>query len=95
MAKRLYVGNLSYQTTESGLNELFAQVGEVASVAVITDRDTGANRGFAFVEMVTDEAARDAIQRFDGYTLDDRQIKVNEAKERSDGPSRGGGRSRY
>jgi RNA recognition motif-containing protein len=94
VAKKLYVGNISFDTTETGLHTLFAQAGEVASVAIITDRDTGANRGFAFVEMATPEAAQTAIERFDGSTLDDRQIKVNEAKERTNAGSTGS-RSRY
>jgi RNA recognition motif-containing protein len=94
LAKKLYVGNLSYNTTESGLQTLFAEAGEVTSVAIITDRETGAKRGFAFVEMATDEASKSAIQRFDGYNLDDRQIKVNEARERTTG-GRVGNHSRY
>lgn len=94
MAKKLYVGNLSYDTTENSLQTLFAGAGEVVSVAIITDRETGANRGFAFVEMATDEGSRNAIERFDGYSMDDRQIKVNEAKERPSG-GRSGSRSRY
>lgn len=94
MTKRLYIGNLSYDTTESSLQTLFAEAGEVVSVAIITDRETGANRGFGFVEMATEEGTRNAIERFDGYSMGDRQIKVNEAKERvSNGHS--GARPRY
>jgi len=66
MAKKIYVGNLSYQITEADLNELFAQVGAVGSVQIITDRDTGRSKGFAFVEMNDDEAAEKAITRFNG-----------------------------
>jgi RNA recognition motif-containing protein len=94
VAKKLYIGNLSYNTTENALRDLFAEAGEVASVAIITDRETGANRGFGFVEMATDQGCADAIRRFDGFTLDDRALKVNEARDRDAAP-RGGGRSRY
>lgn len=94
MTKKLYIGNLSYDTTESGLQSLFSEAGEVTSVAIITDRETGANRGFAFVEMATDEAMQSAIERFDGYNLDNRQLKVNEAKDRPAAGSNGGGRDR-
>ncbi len=91
MAKKLYVGNLSYDVTEAQLRELFAQVGEVTEINVITDRDTGRPKGFAFVQMATDEAAQAAIQRFNGYSLDNRTLTVNEARpreERSSGGSR-------
>jgi RNA recognition motif-containing protein len=95
MAKNIYVGNLNYDTTEDTLRELFAAHGEVASVNVITDRYTGRARGFAFVEMATDEAAAAAIAALDGQTVDGRQLKVNEAKpRRSGGGDRGGGRDR-
>lgn len=96
MAKKLYVGNLSYNTTEAQIRELFSQAGQVDSVALITDRDTGRAKGFGFVEMGTDEAAQDAIKRFNGYNLDDRALTVNEARpreERSGGGGFGGGRS--
>lgn len=80
MTKKLYIGNLPYSTTETVLRELFAQAGEVTDVAIITDRDTGRSRGFAFVEMATDAAARQAIHQLDGKTLDDRTITVAEAR---------------
>jgi RNA recognition motif-containing protein len=95
MAKKLYVGNLSYNTTQDAVRELFEQVGEVAEVSLITDRDTGRPKGFGFVEMATEEAAQDAIKRFNGYTLDNRALTVNEARpreERSGGGGFGGGR---
>jgi RNA recognition motif-containing protein len=92
MAKKLYVGNLNYNTTEAQVRELFAQAGEVVSVAIIMD-ETGRSKGFGFVEMQTDEAASDAIKRFNNLTLDRRNIVVNEARPREDrsGGYRGGG----
>jgi RNA recognition motif-containing protein len=90
MTTKLYVGNLSYETTEEELQELFAQAGSVASVALPTDRETGRPRGFGFVEMSSEEEARKAITMFNGQTLRDRQIKVNESRPREEG---GGGRS--
>jgi RNA recognition motif-containing protein len=95
MAKKLYIGNLSYDTTEDGLRTLFADVGPVESVSVITDRMTGRSRGFAFVEMATDEAAAEAISRLNGQMVDGREISVAEARpprQRDDRP--GGGRPR-
>jgi cold-inducible RNA-binding protein len=90
MAKKIYVGNMSYDTTESALRELFAAHGEVVSVSVVTDRDTGRPRGFAFVEMASDAAANAAISALDGQSLDGRALKVNEARPPA---TRGGGRS--
>jgi len=98
MTKKLYVGNLSYNTTEQQLRDLFSQVGQVDSVALITDRETGRAKGFGFVEMNTEEASKEAIKRFNGYTLDDRNLTVNEARPREERPSRGGfggGRSSF
>jgi cold-inducible RNA-binding protein len=91
MTTKLYVGNLSYETTEQELQELFAQAGGVASVALPTDRDTGRPRGFGFVEMSSEDEARKAISMFDGQTLRDRQLKVNESRPREEGGSRSGG----
>lgn len=99
MSKRLYVGNLPYSVTESGLQELFATVGEVTSVAVITDRETGRSKGFAFVEMSTEEQAKQAIARINGKVVGERTITVAEAREQTPrsgglGGRRGGGRDR-
>lgn len=93
-ALRLYVGSLSYQTTEQELADLFGQVGQVVSATVITDRDSGRSKGFGFVEMSNDDEARKAIDQLNGTTLGSRQIIVNEARERRDnsyGGNRGGG----
>jgi len=84
VATKLYVGNLSFQTQEDGLREHFAQFGEVLSANIVSDRDTGRSRGFGFVEMSSDEEARNAINALDGQELDGRQLKVNEAKPRED-----------
>ena len=94
MGNKLYVGNLAFQTEESGLRAHFAQYGEVTSANIITDRDTGRSRGFGFVEMGSDEEARRAQEGSDGYELDVRQIKVNEAKPRENRNS-GGYNDRY
>ncbi len=91
MGTRLYVGNLSYSTTEEELQELFSQAGAVASVSLPTDRATGRMRGFGFVEMASDNEAQEAIQKFNGYTLRDRQLTVNEARPREERGSGGGG----
>jgi len=80
MTKKLYVGNLSYTTTEAKLMELFGTMGEVTSVKVITDRDTGRPKGFAFVEMAEDSAAQQAIAQLSGKELDGRTINVAEAR---------------
>ena len=82
MAKKLYVGNLSYNTYEDNLRTLFAQYGTVESVKIITDRDTGNSKGFAFVEMSTDAEAQAAIGGTNGAELDGRAIKVNEAMDK-------------
>ena len=94
MSKRIYVGNLSYQTTENDLTNLFEEVGQVESVNVITDRDTGRSKGFAFVEMSSEDADK-AITQFNGTEVNGRALTVNEARPREDRPSggnRGGGR---
>ena len=93
--KKLYVGNMSFQTTEADLRALFEQEGEVESVAIITDRDTGRSRGFAFVEFAKEEDAQKAEQRFNGTDLDGRTLRVNEAQDRCDARGGGGRRSRY
>jgi len=91
MAKKLYIGNMSYDTTEEKLRELFGAHGEVTSVNVVTDRYTGRPRGFAFVEMSTDEAATAAIAAVNGQEVDGRQLKVAEARPPR---TRGGDRDR-
>jgi RNA recognition motif-containing protein len=88
MGRKLYVGNLPYSATEQSLREAFAASGTVDTVSIITDRDTGQSKGFAFVEMASDGEAQAATQAMNGKMLDGRQIKVNEAKPRE---SRGGG----
>ena len=110
MSMKLYVGNLSFQTSSDDLQQLFSQVGTVDSVNVIEDRETGRSRGFAFVEMSSSEEGNAAIQQFNGHDVGGRTLNVNEAKPREDrGGSRGfgggrgnggnrggfGGRSRY
>lgn len=93
MARRLFVGNLPFSATETQLKDLFGQHGEVVSVNIVTDRFTNRPRGFAFVEMATDEAAQAAIAGLNGYTLEDRALNVNEARERTESRSSFGGRS--
>ncbi len=82
MEVKLFVGNLSYTTTEADLKTLFAKAGQVASVALIKDRDTGSSKGFAFVEMSTQVEVEKAIRMFNGFNLDNRELKVNLAKPR-------------
>ena len=84
MGSKLYVGNLSFETQEAELREHFTPYGEVVSASIVTDRDTGRSRGFAFVEMGSDQEARRAQEALDGRELDSRQLKVNEAKPRED-----------
>jgi cold-inducible RNA-binding protein len=91
---RLYVGSLSYQTTEQELADLFGQVGEVVSATVITDRDSGRSKGFGFVEMSNDDEARKAIDQLNGATLGGRTIVVNEAREKREQQYGGGGGGR-
>jgi RNA recognition motif-containing protein len=90
MDVKLYVGNLSYSTTEDDLRALFSQVGTVASVALIKDRDSGRSKGFAFVEMGNQTEAQAAIAKFNGYSLGGRELKLSIARPREDKP-RGGG----
>ena len=91
MGTRLYVGNLSFQTTEDSLRAAFGGDGrQVTEVKIMLDRDTGRSRGFAFVEMATEQDAQGAIQAMNGADLDGRPLKVNEAQPRQDGGGRGG-----
>lgn len=92
MNTRIYVGNLSYHTTENDLANLFEQVGQVESVNIITDRDTGRSKGFGFVEMGADDAEK-AIAQFNGVELSGRALTVNEARPREE--RSGGGRGGY
>jgi len=94
MGKRLYVGNLSYQTTELTLRDVFAEAGSVTEAKVIMDRDTGRPRGFAFVEMASDQDAQKAIEQLNGRDVDGRPINVKEAQERTGGGGGGGGGGR-
>ena len=88
---KLYVGNISFSTSEQDLEDLFAEVGTVESAKIITDRDTGRSRGFGFVELSSQEEGQNAIAEFDGREVDGRNLKVNEAKPRE---NRGGGGGR-
>ncbi|MCI0487370.1 MAG: RNA-binding protein [Blastocatellia bacterium] len=90
MTKRIYVGNLSYQTTETDLTDLFEQVGQVDSVNIITDRNTGRSKGFAFVEMSNDDADK-AIAQLNGAEIDGRALTVNEARPREERSGNRGG----
>ena len=94
MATRIYVGNLPYSATSDQLTQLFSAFGEVAEATIIQDRETGQAKGFAFVQMVDDDAARTAIAQLDGTTLDNRAIRVNEAQARPVRSDRGGDRAR-
>jgi RNA recognition motif-containing protein len=104
VGKKLYVGNLTYNVDESGLEALFAPFGSVQSAQVIVDRDTNRSKGFGFVEMGSDAEAQAAIQGLNGRDHDGRNLTVNEAKPREDrgsggggyrGGGHGGGRGRY
>ena len=95
MAMKLYVGNLSFQTTSEDLQQLFAQAGTVESATVVEDRDTGRSRGFGFVEMASKEEGEKAIEQFNGTDLGGRNLTVNEARPREDRGNRGGGRGGY
>ncbi len=90
MSNKLYIGNLSFNTTEDELKDYFAQAGQVASCSIIMDKFTQRSRGFGFVEMSTPEEAQKAIDDFDGKDLDGRSLRVNIAKPREDRPPRGG-----
>ena len=95
MPSRLYVGNLSYSTTEDALREFFATAGEVKTAEVVMDRQTGRSKGFAFVEMVNDEGAQKAIQMLNGKTLDSRQLRIDIAKPKEQRPRMGGAASSF
>ena len=89
METKLFVGNLSYNTSEDDLRQLFAQAGNITSVSLVKDRDTGRSKGFAFVEMSSQSEVEQAIKMFNGTTLDDRQIKVDKARPREERPYSG------
>ena len=97
MNKRLYVGNLPYSVTETALREVFVTVGEVTAVSIITDRDTGRPKGFAFIDMANEELAQQAITQLNGHTMDDRTITVAEARPQAarDSYDSGGGRGGF
>lgn len=101
MSMKLYVGNLSFQTTDQDLQTLFAQAGTVESVSLVTDRETGRPRGFGFIEMGSKAEGESAISQFNGKEVDGRSLTVNEAKPRENRGGGGGfgggggGRSRY
>jgi RNA recognition motif-containing protein len=90
MEAKLYVGNLSYWTSDDDLRTLFTQAGPVVSVAVIKDRDTGSSKGFGFVEMTSQVDAQKAISMFNAYQLGERPLTVNMAKPREERSNRGG-----
>ena len=98
MSNKLYVGNLSFDTSAQDLEEMFGEIGTVESTNVIEDRDTGRSRGFAFVEMSSKDEAQNAISELNGKEVDGRELKVNEAKPRENRGAAGGGNrggSRY
>src|SRR5258708_39413937 len=92
MGTKLYVGNLSFNTTENELQELFAQAGAVQEVTLMQDKFTGKSRGFAFVTMGSEQDAQNAISKFNGQTIEGRPLTVNEARPREARPPGGGGR---
>jgi RNA recognition motif-containing protein len=92
MAKKLFVGGLSWDTTDDGLRQAFAPYGDISEAKVITDRATGRSRGFGFVTFTEDENAKTAISKLDGTNLDGKTIKVNEAQEKAPRSGGGGGR---
>lgn len=93
---KIYVGNMSFNTTEDSLEGLFSNYGQISEVAVVTDRETGRPRGFAFVTMPDDGEAREAIEALNGQEFEGRTLNVNEAKPReAGGGNRGGGRGGY
>src|SRR5256885_13139417 len=94
MSMKLYVGNLSFQTSSEDLQQLFSQAGTVESASVVEDRETGRSRGFGFVEMATAEDGQKAIEQFNGKEFNGRNLNVNEARPREDRGGRGGGGGR-
>jgi len=92
MAKKLYIGGVSYNTTNDSLKAAFAQAGNVESATIIMDKMTGRSKGFGFVEMATEEEAQAAIAMWNGKELDGRMIRVDEAKPMTDRPARGNDR---
>ncbi len=91
MSKKLFVGGLSFSTSDDGLREGFARFGEITEAKVIMDRDTGRSRGFGFVTFTDDQAARTAMSEMDGTEFEGRKIRVNEAEEKGRGGGGGGG----
>ncbi len=89
MSTRIYVGNLPYSTTDEQLSQLFTTYGDVSEVSIVVDRATGQSKGFAFVQMESDEAARDAIAGVNGTQIDGRTLRVNEAQARPERSSSG------
>ncbi|RJP45932.1 RNA-binding protein [Candidatus Parcubacteria bacterium] len=94
MAKRLYIGGLSYSTTQQGLQDAFAQAGTVSSATIVVDKISGRSRGFGFVEMANDDEADKAIEMWNGKELDGRRLTVNEARPMEARPPRRGGMGR-
>ena len=94
MEVKLYVGNLSYDTTEDDIRTLFAEAGTVSEVALIKDRDSGTSKGFAFVTMSTQDEAKKAIEQFNGKSLGNRELTVNAARPREERPAGGFDRNR-
>src|SRR5947209_17487491 len=94
MSKKIFVGNLSFQITETDLTNMFGEIGQVESVQIITDRDTGRSKGFGFVQMADDAAAEKAIAQLNGKEVGGRNLTVNEARpmQKRDSGGRGGGR---
>lgn len=97
MGRKLYVGGLSYSTTEDSLADLFGGAGTIESVNIIMDRDSGRSKGFGFVEMGSDQEATDAVEKFNGMNFEGRAITVNEARPRAPRENRfgGGGGNRW
>ena len=94
---KIYVGNISFDSTEAGVRDCFSEYGQVSEVNLITDRESGRPRGFGFVEMPNDQEGREAISSLDGKDLDGRSLKVNEARPKTErsGGGGGGGRKRW